>query len=453
MQFLYLILSVYYGRKNSLFYLIFPIALVSGYGAFIDPRTVLFGVDIFTMSKNIYKDVIILYLAIVVFLLRHRVRIPYSKTKPFILMGVYIVLLIIYTWAKNGFEYEAINVIRLFLHMILGFFLLLAVFTTANLRRFVQFFNVLFIATGVLSILYVLNSSQILPLYFAETLYREVEFGNDTFFRDFNTIPYFSNLLFIVAFASLLMQSKLFNKKAVYFVLATYPFVLLFTFTRSLLFVTLLECIIVFAFVLLRNPRKIFSKSSILIFISAIIVFLLIQLMFTSEFNYFDSRVEGARKEGKDDENFAIRIAYHLEAFNILAEENTILVGDGISKKHESRMGQVGAWTADSTIPFWLVLTGVLGVVLYYYISFRYLYMAYSHALKNPNPLLLAIIAITTFTTFSSFIMGGFRWGDPFLFFNYALIVYICNSKTSFLVVESKDKMKYILKNKLKINE
>ncbi len=39
MQFIYLILSIYLGKKNPLFFLLFPLALMQGTGAFITENT------------------------------------------------------------------------------------------------------------------------------------------------------------------------------------------------------------------------------------------------------------------------------------------------------------------------------------------------------------------------------------------------------------------------------
>jgi hypothetical protein len=132
--------------------LIFPIALVSGPGAFIDPRTVLFAADVFLIGKNMYKDVIIIYLLFVVFSLRKQWSANLLLKTPMLLYGLFIMVLIFLTFGASGTNYEAVYVMRLFIYTVLGYFLLILIFSTADTRQFISFINILFVATGILSI-------------------------------------------------------------------------------------------------------------------------------------------------------------------------------------------------------------------------------------------------------------------------------------------------------------
>lgn len=426
MQFLYLILSIYFGRKNPLYYLIFPIALLSGPGAFIDPRTVMFADDVFLFGKNIYKDVIIIYLLLVVFSLRKRWSANLLLKTPMLMYGLFIIFLILLTFARSGANYEAVNVMRLFTHMVLGYFLLVLIFSTANSLQFISFFNTLFVVTGILSIFYVINSAKIFPIFYQETLYQEIDMGQISFFRDFSTIPYFSHFLFILAFSLTVFQSKDFNRKAVLFALATYPFVLLYTFTRSFLATTLIECVIVILILVIKSPGRIFKTSTIFIAIACLLIFWLVQTKFKNELSYFTQRVESAKYEGANEENVNIRIAYHLKAYEIVKRNHSLLLGGGLNKKHESKMGMIGAWTADSTIPFLLIYTGLFGVVFYYFIGFHFLFRTISHLKKQFNPFSMALFALILSSLFSNLLMGGYSW-DPFIFFPFVLVITIEN--------------------------
>lgn len=425
MQFLYLILSLYYGRKNPLFYLIFPIALVSGPGALIDPRTVIVGEDIFTMSKNMYKDVVILYLFLVVLYLKNRYTILLLPKSPVLLYGSYILLLILLTLAASGTSYEAVNLMRLFTHMVFGFFLLLFVFYSANNKQFISFFNMLFWATGALSIFYVINSAKIFPIFYQETLYQDVDFGQDSFFRDFSTIPYFSHLLFILAFTSTILKSVLFNRRAVLFVLITYPFVLLYTFTRGLLLGTIIECILILAIIAFYNPQRILKKSTIFLAMAGLLIWGIVQNRFSNELGYYTSRIEDAKTEGANESNVLIRIAYHVKAYDIVKHDNALLTGAGLNKRNEEEMSTLGAWTADSTIPFLLIYTGVIGIILYYYLGFHFVIKAWQQIKQSFNPISITLFATILMAIVSSFIMGGYRWGDPFIFFPYVLVAVV----------------------------
>jgi hypothetical protein len=406
-----------------LFFLIFPFALVSGPGAFIDPRTVILGNDIFLYGKNMYKDVIILYLIAVALYLKTRYKFILFRKSPMLLYGFYILFLIFLTLGIYGTSYDAINQMRLFTHMVLGFFLLLVVFSSANYKQFISFFNMLFWATGILSIFYVINSAKIFPIFYQETLYQDVEFGQDSFFRDFSTIPYFSHLLFILAFATTLLKSTLFNRKAVLFVLCTYPFVLLYTFTRSLLMATIAECLAIVILNALNNPNRIFKKSIIIISLAGLLIWGIVQAKFTNELGYYNSRIEDAKTEGANDNNVLVRIAYHQKAYEIVTRDNSLLLGAGLNKKNENEMSQIGAWAADSTLPFLLIFTGVIGIVLYYYLGVYFVLKAWRQIRLSFNPLSITLFATISFALFSSLLMGGYRWGDPFIFFPYVLVV------------------------------
>ena len=425
MQFLYLLLSIYLGRKNPLYYLIFPIALVSGQGAFIDPRTVLFADDLFLFGKNIYKDVVIVYLFLVVFLLRKRWNISIVSKTPMILYGLFIFLLILLTFISSGTGNEALNIMRLFTHMILGYFLLLLIFSTTNSKQFISFFNTLFVATGILSICYVINSANIFPFFYQENLYQEIEWDQGSFFRDFSTIPYFSHLLFILAITHILFQSKDFNQKAILFCLLPYPFVSLYTFTRSLLDVIIIECVLIILIFAIKSPRRIFKTTLIYIVLAFFIIIGIVQTTFKEELNYYTSRVESVKDEGAKEDNVLIRIAYHVKAFDIVKTGNSLLIGDGINKKHEQEMDTIGAWTVDSTIPFFLIFTGVLGVIFYFYIGIHFIYRTIVQLRRNFNPFSLTLFVIILSWLISSLIMGGYRWGDPFIFFPLVLVVSI----------------------------
>jgi hypothetical protein len=407
--------------------LIFPIALVSGPGAFIDPRTVLFAADVFLIGKNMYKDVIIIYLLFVAFSLRKQWSANLLLKTPMLLYGLFILVLIFLTFGASGTNYEAVSVTRLFIYMVLGYFLLILIFSTANSLQFISFFNTLFVATGILSIFYVINSANIFPIFSKENLYETIDMGQVSFYRDFSTMPYLSHLLFILAFSLTVFKSKDCNRLAVSFVLVTYPFVLLYTFTRSLLAATLIECAIIIFILVIKSPGRIFRTSTIVIAVACLSIFWIVQAKFKSQLSYFTQRVESAKNEGANEENVNIRLAYHLKAYEIVNANHCLLFGGGINKKYEPEMARIGAWTADSTIPFFLIYTGLIGVVFYYFIGFYFLFRTISYIRNQFNPFSLALLALMLSSLFSSLLMGGYSWGDPFIFFPFVLVITIEN--------------------------
>jgi len=366
MQFLYLLLSIYFGRKNSLFFLIFPLALIQGPGAFIDTRTTLIASEFFLLGRNILMDITIFYLILVVIYLRPRANFRLLWETPMKFYLVYILFLIVMTLITYGTKYEAIAVIRLWFYMPLGYFLLVLIFSSASSKAFVQFINIFFIVNAIQSVLYVLNSSTLLPLFDQSFLYLEVESGSATFYRDFNTIPIFSGLLFIYGLTSILLDEHIFNRKAVYSTLATYPFVILFTFTRSVLLSISIQLIIILVILIRYRPTTLLKPYVVALIVGGAIVFVSLKSTFINEFDFFNQRMAGVIEEGKDESNVDIRIQYHLKAWDIMEYENSLIFGDGLNKRLNSKMDDLGALVADSTIPYLLISTGILVFIFFF---------------------------------------------------------------------------------------
>jgi hypothetical protein len=397
----------------------------------------LFAADVFLIGKNMYKDVIIIYLLFVVFSLRKQWSANLLLKTPMLLYGLFIMVLIFLTFGASGTNYEAVYVMRLFIYTVLGYFLLILIFSTADTRQFISFINILFVATGILSIFYVINSANIFPIFYQGNLYEAIDMGQVSFYRDFSTMPYFSHLLFILAFSLTVFKSKDCNRLAVSFVLVTYPFVLLYTFTRSLLAATVIECAIIILTLVIKSPGRIFRTSTIIIAVACLSIFWIVQAKFKSQLSYFTQRVESAKNEGANDENVNIRLAYHLKAYEIVNENHCLLFGGGINKKYEPEMARIGAWIADSTIPFFLIYTGLIGVVFYYFIGFYFLFRTIFFIRNQFNPFSLALLALMLSSLFSSLLMGGYSWGDPFIFFPFVLVITIENliTKENILMV------------------
>jgi hypothetical protein len=425
MQFIYLLISLYFGRKNPLFFLIFPLALIQGPGAFIDTRTVLVAPEFFLVGRNIMKDLTIFYLIIVVFYLKKKVNFRILKESPMKLYLAYILFLIFMTIAISGTKYEAIAIIRLWLYMVLGYFLMILLFSSVNIELFFRFLTVLFWTNGIQSVLYILNSSGILPVFDQSFFYSEIESGSGTFLRDFNTIPNFSNFLFILGITSLLLTEERINRKAIYFTLATYPVVLLFTFTRSLLISSVIQLILVLLVILWYRPSVIFKSYVFVLITCGLFLFIFIKSSFVNEFNYFDERFSGVVEEGVKEGNVDIRIQYHEKAWALLANNNSLILGDGLNKRLNNNMGDIGAWSADSSIPFLLLYTGLLGTLLFFGNMIFFLLLSMRTNFYSLNPLAITLFASFSTSIISFFLMGGNAWGSPLIFFDFVLIVYL----------------------------
>lgn len=437
MQFIYLILSLYFGRKNPLFFLIFPLALLQGPGAFIDTRTVLIAPELFLLGKNIFKDIIIFYMLAVVFYLNKKENFKLIWKTPMKWYFVLIIFLTIITIISYGASYEAIAIIRLFLYMPLGFYLLVLILSATSYKNFMKFFNVLFIVNIIQSILYVLNSSGIFSVFDQTLIYSQLEEVSTGFMRDFNTIPIFSNLLFVYAFVEILNDKSKISKKIIYATLATYPLVILYTFTRSMLFITIMEIVFVFGVYAIYSPRKMLKPQLLLIVIGGIVLFSVIQTVFVNEFGYFNERMSGLSQGGLQEENVDVRIRYHEKAWELLSKENSLLTGYALNKRLEPQMTNVGAWAADSTIPFLLLYTGIIGVLIYYWNQFYFLFLSMRNKFHQLDTLSVALFAVILSGIIASIIMGGQSWGNPLIFFNFSLLVYLHYSKPQLIKINA----------------
>lgn len=370
-------------------------------------------------------DITMIYLLLVVISLRPRVDFTILRKGPMKLYMGYIIFIVFLTIVTYGTDFEAIAVIRLWIYMVLGYFVLLLIFSAVCKKDFIQFFNVLFWANAIQSVFYVLNSSRILPLFDQSLIYLEVESGSGSFLRDFNTIPIFSGLLFTYGLASTLLNEKHFQRKAVYASLATYPFVLLFTFTRSILFSAGIGLVIVLV-ILVRYRSSILFKPYVLVLIlGGAFVFLSLKSYFANEFDYFNERIEGAMAEGKNESNVDVRIQYHYKAWEIMSKKNSLIFGNGFNKRLNSRMDDIGAWAADSSIPFLLINSGIVGVIMFLGLQLYFLVLSIRNLLYELTSLAIALFASLATSIISFFIMGGVSWGSPLLFFNFVLVMYL----------------------------
>jgi hypothetical protein len=149
--------------------------------------------------------------------------------------------------------------------------------------------------------------------------------------------------------------------------------------------------------------------------------------LFSNELAYYNSRIDSAKTEGVNEGNVLVRKAYLDKAYSIVSENNSFFTGAGLNKQHESKMNIIGAWAVDSTIPFLLFYTGLLGVLFFFGLRIYFTMRTITHIRTFFNPFSIALFATISFSVVSSLVMGGNRWGDPFIFLPYALILTIEN--------------------------
>jgi cell division protein FtsW (lipid II flippase) len=251
-------------------------------------------------------------------------------------------------------------------------------------------------------------------------MYQEVDFGTETFLRDFRTIPLWLIPVLILSVLSLITPSFKVSKKIVILNIIVLPVAVLFTFTRSIVFIILIQVVFLFFLYISKLNKRFLSR--IILFLAFLSVsFIVIQKQFPAQSAYFQERLLSAKREGRDEENLNVRFTYFTEA-NKIVRENNAFMGTGMDRSYYPRMNALGAWIADSTIPYFLIHTGWIGVVWIFGIVFVFFSDSFLFFLKTGD--WLAGYLCTSFLAvfISSLIMGGeVLTGSVWILVNFAL--------------------------------
>ncbi len=346
-----------------MYYFILPYALQQGEAAFINQYIMVAGKSILSPYATVFIDVcFFITLGITIVL----VRASFKKIRWF---GATIISFflgyVFFVWVLSFMNYpdaqEVFLTGRQFMYISLSYFLWIAIFQSVTREQYEQFLKLVFYVTPISAMIYVLNSSRIIQVYDPSLIYLEVDFGTETFLRDFRTIPLWLVPILVLAILSMLTPTIKIPKNVVILNIVVLPVALLFTFTRSLLFIVVIQV----AFLFLLNSLKLSGKliGNVILFAAFLgVSFLVIQKVFPSQSAYFEDRLLSAKTEGKSEQNVNVRLEYVSEASRIV-NENSTFVGAGMNRKYYLRMGAIGAWIADSTIPYFLVHTGWIGVL------------------------------------------------------------------------------------------
>ena len=410
------------GKRNPLFYLILPYALQQGEAAFIDQYITISGRNILSPYTTIFTDVLFFITAgIAIFLIKVRYRrITWAGSILIFTFLLYVLAL----WVTSLMNYpdgeEVFLTGRQFLYIALGYYMWVAILQSVTRIQYEQFLKLMLYVTPISAILYILNSGGIVSLYDPSLIYQEVNFGTETFLRDFRTIPLW--LIPVLVLSALTLISPTFNvsKKIVLLNIVVLPVALLFTFTRSLVFIVIIQIVFLFLLYISKLNGRL-ARNIILLLAFLSIPFIVIQKTFPVQTAYFHERLLSVSKEGKDEENVNIRINYFTEA-NKIVNENSAFVGAGMDREYYSRMNAIGAWITDSTIPYFLIHTGWIGVALIFGIVLAFFTDSFFYFLKTRDWLAGYLSAFFLAVFISSLIMGGeVLTGNVWVFANFAL--------------------------------
>lgn len=404
---IYLIISLYMGRKNPMFYLILPFALQQGEAAFINQSIAIGGKNILSPYYTVFKDVLFFIMFMMaVFLFKTRLKaITWFGSVLIHLFLIYVLLL----WVTSFLNYPDSNEVfltgRPIIYISLSYYLWIAIFQSVTREQFEAFLRMLFYVTPVSTILYILNSSGKVHLFDASLVFQEVDFGTSSFLRDFRTIPIWLIPIMVLSILSLITDTIKIKRSVILANILILPFGLLFTFTRSLLFIVLMQAALLFILFSFNISFKLI-RNIVLFIVFLSISFFAITIMYPGPMGYFTERLTSAKTEGKGEQNVNLRLEYYKEANRIINAGNPF-VGVGIDRKHYQQMDAVGAWIADSTIPYFLVHTGWIGVFLLFGIVLLFFIDSFFLFLKTKDWLTAYLSGFFMTVFISSLIMGG----------------------------------------------
>jgi hypothetical protein len=418
---IYVIISLYMGKKNPVYYLILPIALQQGEAAFINQYIAIGGKNILSPYATIFVDVLFFLmagLAIVLMKIRYK-KVPWIGTT-FI---AFFLLYVIFLWLRSFLDFPNSNEVfltgRLFMYISLSYFLWVAIFEAFTREQYEQLIKLMFYVTPISTIIYILNSSKIITFYDPSLIYVEVDYGMQSFLRDFRTIPLWLIPVLVLSILSLLTPTFKVPKYLVILNIMILPVGVLFTFTRSILFVVIIQM----AFLMIMFGYKLSGKiiRNLVLFVGFISISLIvIQKVFPGQANYFSDRLLSAKKEGKSEENVNIRLEYFKETSKIVNFTNPFF-GAGMNRKYYMRMNAIGAWIADSTIPVFLMHTGWIGVLTIFGIVLVFFVDSFITFTKTKDWLTCYLSAYFLALLISSQIMGETLTGNVWTLMNFAL--------------------------------
>jgi hypothetical protein len=347
---------------------------MQGPGAFIDQSFTIYNKTIFNLTATIFADVIfaILLIYIILFFRHGKFFIKNMITRLFI---YYLILLLIIV-AISILRYSNTNDIfltaRYLIYVPIGYLIWIKIYSSLTRNDFLRIFKLILYINIISSILYVLNSAQILNIFPKENIYQEIQVGRRFFYRDFSTIPIFAFFLIFASYSYLLSGEKIYNNRLIVLNLFLSLAVLLFSFTRNVLLSSVAGLfLITIIYILSKNNSKNTHKTRILYYLVILIIFSGILIYaFYDQFLYFSSRIENALIYQSKESNIDVRIAYTVKTLEILNYTGNTFLGAGFTKIYYDALGLIGAFAADSTLPILLIHSGILGTIFLYIVFF-----------------------------------------------------------------------------------
>lgn len=424
----YFIISLYLGKRNPYYYLILPFALIQGPGAFINQRITLGGKLFFSCSAAVFNETIFVVLLIILLINKSKEKHYIKSNLSKFVLGylIFILFLTLYSFIVSKNNEDVLLTVRPFIYTPICYFIWMKILSTGTKVQFYEFIKYLLLVTVVSDVLYIINSSKIFQIFESTEMYMSIEEGGSSFFRDFKSLPLFGMAAFMFSIIHLLRKLKFIPKWILIANLILFPFVILFTFTRSYLIMGCIQVLIIFILNLSRITQFFSSFRRIaIILISILTVYYVGKTVFSAPFNYFSERIKDALYEKKDEANVSIRVEYFNTAINLLEKENKLLFGQGFVRDSYPKLFEIGAFGADSTVPLLIIHTGWIGVLFVYLIWTTGFYFALKTYFKTKDWIVQFISANAISTIISSFIMGTDLKGGVMALFYFSLLTVV----------------------------
>ena len=380
----YLILSLLLGRRNNLYYLIFPFSLVQGPGAFIDPDAFYIGGLAFA------RDFILLsYLWLAITIGKSRGEVKNANRLILVYTG-YLFILLMLTILKLGFSFRVLTIFRIFLYIPLYYYFFVRIFSSVSKDQFIEAVNAIFYVNILSAVLYILNSANIVPIFPFDP-WIVIEEGARVFYRDLLTAPLFYSYVFLMALTMLFNKEYLgIRKLVVYINICLSIVVLFFTFTRGDVF-NFIFIMIIMAFIhILYSQNTLINKMAAMVLALFMITtsWLVISEIFPNQMEYFLSRYTSLESGILQDGTFYYRIDLLNRAWDAISTgaKDILLFGTGFSQAEMSNMIAVsGSWMGDIMWPFFIIYNGLLGTFLFLGVIIAGIMTAFKYYIRSGN--------------------------------------------------------------------
>lgn len=417
----YLMLSIVFGRRNHLYYLIFPFTVIQGPGAFIDP-------NIFSLGGlAIARDLIMAaYLWLALSLARPELK--YIRwNKLLALYAGYLIVLLLISVLKLGINWRVFSIFRIFIYIPIYYHCFTRIFASASKIQFIQAVNSIFYINAFSSILYILNSANIFQIFPFDP-WIVIDDGTRTFFRDLLTAPIMYGYVFILALVMFFNKEYLGIRKGIIFLNVFLSLIVLFfTFTRGDVLNFLFIVLILIAVNILYTNSPLIKKIAAITLVGliAILSLMVISKMFPDQLDYFVSRYYSLESGLLQDGSFFYRIELLNRAWDTIHQgtRDIIFLGTGFSQTEMIRMLEVsGSWMGDIMWPFFLIFTGLLGTALLLLLALQAAWSSLKYYIRTGNLWFEFIFVLLIFHLLRSINGPGFNDATGLAMIPFALL-------------------------------